>query len=158
MFTLTCSSYADGGTIPMQYVDRGAGGKNISPAFTWDDPPVTTKSFAFSIVDPHPVARNWVHWLVIDIPFRERELTEGASRSPALPPGAKELRNTSNSIGYAGPAPPKGSGAHPYVATVYALNVPMIDLPVDTTLSRFTRAIEGKVIAEASVRGMFEVR
>jgi Raf kinase inhibitor-like YbhB/YbcL family protein len=159
MFTLTCSSYADGSAIPNRFADLDIpGGKNISPGFTWEDPPVSTKSFAISIVDPHPVARNWIHWLIIDIPFRERSLPEGASRSSALPPGSRELKNTSNTLGYAGPSPPKGTGAHPYVATLYALNVQMVNLPADTTLSQFLRAIEGKVIAEATMKGMFEVR
>jgi phosphatidylethanolamine-binding protein (PEBP) family uncharacterized protein len=73
MFTLKCSSYADGGTIPLRFAHRSVqGGENVSPGFSWEDPPPGTKSFALSIMDPHPVANNWVHWFVIDIPFQER--------------------------------------------------------------------------------------
>ena len=159
MFTLTCTSYENNGNIPIRHVHRTVrGGENVSPGFRWDDPPVTTKSFAFSIVDPHPVAKNWVHWFVIDIPFRERGVAEGASRTHALPIGAKELLNTYNELGYGGPAPPKGSGVHPYVATVYALNVPSLSLPKDAALSRFLSAMEGSVIAEATMTGLFEQR
>ena len=159
MFTLRCTSYADDGDIPTKYAHTTVkGGKNISPGFTWDDPPVSTKSFALSIVDPHPVAKNWVHWFLIDIPFRERSLPEGASRSHTLPQGAKELMNTYDELGYGGPAPPKGSGMHPYVATLYALNVASLSLPKETLLTQFLRAIEGKVIAEAVVTGNYEQR
>jgi phosphatidylethanolamine-binding protein (PEBP) family uncharacterized protein len=58
-------------------------------------------------------------------------------------------------MGYGGPAPPKGSGVHPYVATLYALNEPSLHLSKDVTLTEFLRAIEGKVIAEASMTGNF---
>lgn len=157
MFTLTSQSYKDKETIPTKYAHASvAGGKNVSPSFSWNDPPINTKSFAFSIIDPHPIARNWVHWFVINIPFRERGLTEGASRSDSLPAGAKELINSFNELGYGGPAPPKGSGVHPYVATVYALNVEMLDLGTSTPLSKFQRALDGKVIAEATITGYYE--
>lgn len=159
MFTLTCTSYADNAGIPVRYAHRKIkGGENISPGFTWTDPPVQTKSFALSIVDPHPVARNWVHWLVIDIPFRERTFPESASRTGRFPSGAKELQNSYDEPGYGGPAPPSGSGVHPYVATVYALNTPALGLPKETTLIRFMKAIEGKVIAEATMTGVFEMK
>ena len=159
MFSLRCTSYPDGGDIPLRYAHTSVqGGRNVSPGFTWEDPPISAKSFALSIVDPHPVADNWVHWFVVDIPFRERSLPEGASRTHLLPGGAQELMNTYNELGYGGPAPPKGSGVHPYVATVYALNVPTLGLSKSTPLSKFLRAIEGKVIGEASVTGNHEQR
>lgn len=157
MITLTCGAYGPGATIPLKYVHGMVpGGKNISPAFTWGDPPVSTKSFALTIVDPHPVAKNWLHWCMIDIPFRERGLPEGASRSHLVPPGAKELLSTYGEAGYGGPAPPAGSGVHPYVATVYALNVPVLKLDKDAGLAKFLRVIEGKIIEEASMTGNFE--
>ena len=157
MFTFSCTSYADKSEIPLKYVHRSVvGGKNISPGFTWTDPPTSTKSFALSILDPHPVAKNWVHWLVINIPFRERRLVEGASRTNSLPPGAKELMNSFSELGYGGPAPPPGSGQHPYVATLYALNVESLNLPVDCNLRQFEKAIDGKVIAETSLTGYYE--
>jgi len=157
MFTLTCLSYKDGMPIPPAYAHHTVkGGRNLSPGFRWEDPPRETKSFALSIIDPHPVADNWVHWFAIDIPFREREIREGASGTARMPAGAKELLNSYNEKGYGGPAPPKGSGVHPYVATLYALNVPSLPLGRDTVLSAFLRALEGNVIAEAAMTGTYE--
>ena len=154
---LVCLSYGDGASIPLVHAHRNVkGGRNVSPAFRWEDPPTSTRSFAFSIIDPHPVARNWVHWLLVNIPFRTRELPEGCSRSASLPAGIREMVNTFGERGYGGPAPPAGSGPHPYVATLYALNVEGLTLGDDTPLSRFLREIEGKVADEASVRGVFE--
>lgn len=154
---LVCLSFGDGASIPLVHAHgKVRGGRNLSPGFRWEDPPVSTKSFALSIIDAHPVARNWVHWLLVNIPFRTRELPEGCSRSAALPAGIREMMNTYGERGYGGPAPPAGGGEHPYVATLYALNVEAIMLGEDMPLSRFLREIEGKVADEAGVKGMFE--
>ena len=151
---ITSAAFSDKGTIPLVHVMPGAGGKNISLPLQWSEVPPGTKSLALAIVDPHPVANNWVHWLVINIPPEVRELPAGASRQH-MPPGAVELRNSFGEIGYGGPQPPKGSGDHPYVVTLYALNVPALDLPVQTGLAAFQKALAGKVLATATVTGMF---
>jgi Raf kinase inhibitor-like YbhB/YbcL family protein len=151
---LTSAAFKDGGKIGIQYVMPGAGGKNLSIPLDWQNAPAGTQSFALSIVDPHPVARNWVHWLVINIPSQTAVLTEGASKKN-MPAGAVELRNSFGDVGYGGPQPPPGSGDHPYVVTLYALSVDKLDVPANTTLAAFNKALEGKVLASASVTGMF---
>jgi hypothetical protein len=151
---ISSSGFKDKGKIPIQYVMPGAGGKNISIPLTWKNIPAGTKSFALSIVDPHPVAQNWVHWLVINIPKDVTFLEEGASRKK-MPPGSLELKSSFGDMGYGGPQPPKGTGDHPYVVTLYALNVEKLELGVDTSLSAFKKAIEGKVIESAFVTGMY---
>jgi hypothetical protein len=157
MFTLHCTSYADGETIPLRCVyHRVKGGENRSPGIEWSDPPSNTRSFALTIIDPHPVARNWVHWIVWDIPFQVRGLPEGASRTEKLPAQCREAVNSFNEMGYGGPVPPPGSGRHPYVMTLYALNVPSLPLRKDVSLGEFLRKTEGKVIEEASMTGYYE--
>ena len=151
---LTSTAFTDGGKIPVSHVMPGAGGKNISLPLSWTDAPAGTKSFALSIVDPHPVARNWVHWLVINIPPDVHSLEAGAS-GKKMPPGALELQNSFGEPGYGGPQPPRGTGDHPYVATIYALSVPHLDLAGHTTLAAFQQALEGKVLASASTTGYF---
>jgi len=151
---ISTSAFKDGGKIPIQYVMPGAGGKNISIPLSWKDVPSGTKSFALSVVDPHPVAQNWVHWLVINIPPNVTSLGEGASRK-RMPPGSIELKNSWGDIGYGGPEPPKGTGEHPYVITLYALKVEKLDLKPSTSLSAFKKAIEGKIIGSASITGKY---
>ena len=151
---ISCSAFKDGEKIPTQYVMPGAGGKNISMPLTWRNVPAGTKSFALSIVDPHPVAQNWVHWIVINIPANVSSIDEGASRKK-MPPGSAELKNSFGDIGYGGPQPPKGTGDHPYVVTLYALNVEKIELGANTSLPIFKKAIEGKVIGTASTTGKY---
>ena len=151
---ISSTAFKDAGKIPIQHVMPGAGGKNISIPLTWRNAPLGTKAFALSIVDPHPVAQNWVHWLVINIPPQVTSIEEGASRKK-MPPGSVELKNSFGDIGYGGPQPPKGTGDHPYVITLYALSVERLDLGVNTSLSAFKKAIEGKVIESGSITGMF---
>jgi Raf kinase inhibitor-like YbhB/YbcL family protein len=147
-------AFKDGEKIPIQYVMPGAGGKNISIHLTWKNIPQGTKSFTLSIVDPHPVAQNWVHWLVINIPAQVSSIEEGASKKK-MPKGSVELQNSWRDIGYGGPEPPKGTGDHPYVVTLYALNAEKLDLGANTSLSAFKKAIEGKVIGSASITGKY---
>ncbi|MFA6456748.1 MAG: YbhB/YbcL family Raf kinase inhibitor-like protein [Bacteroidota bacterium] len=153
---ITSSAFQDKHSIPTKYAYQGVeGGKNVSLPLSWSDVPVGTVSFALSIIDPHPVAKNWVHWFVINIPNHIKGLPEGAS-GQLMPKLSKELMNTYGTLGYGGPEPPKGSGAHPYVVTLYALNIATLDLPERTSLSEFTKALEGKTIASTSITGMFE--
>jgi Raf kinase inhibitor-like YbhB/YbcL family protein len=151
---LSSDGFKDGGKIPTQYVMPGAGGQNVSVPLTWGNPPAGTQSLALSMVDPHPVARNWVHWLVIDLPATSNAIPEGASRKK-MPPGAVELKNSFGDVGYGGPQPPRGTGDHPYVITVYALSVPRLDLSKNTSLAAFKESLAGKVLAQASITGYY---
>src|SRR5512139_2272561 len=96
---ITSTAFKDGEKIPIQYVMPGAGGKNISVPLSWKNIPPGTKSFALSMVDPHPVAQNWVHWLVINIPASATSLEEGAS-GKKMPRESIELKNSFGEMGY----------------------------------------------------------
>lgn len=151
---ISSTAFKDGEKIPTQYVMPGAGGKNISIPLAWKDAPAGTKSFCLSIVDPHPVAQNWVHWLVINIPAQVTSIEEGAS-GKKMPKGSMEVKNSFGETGYGGPQPPKGTGEHPYVVTVYALSVEKLNLGASPSLSAFKKAIEGKVLGSATITGKY---
>jgi len=151
---ISSAAFKDGEKIPIQYVMPGAGGKNISVPLSWKNIPSGTKSFALSVVDPHPVAQNWIHWLVINIPANVASLEEGATRKK-MPPGSVEVKNSFGDIGYGGPQPPKGTGDHPYVFTLYALSVEKLDLGTNTSLSTFKKALGGKILESATLTGKY---
>ena len=151
---ITSSAFPDGGKIPLPYVMPGAGGQNISVPLSWSGAPADTKSFALAMVDPHPIARNWVHWLVIDLPKDSTSIPEGAS-GKKMPPGAQELKNSFGEPGYGGPQPPRGSGDHPYVFTLFALKVEKLDLGANTSLAAFKKALEEKTLGSATITGKF---
>ncbi len=131
------------------------GGRNVSIPYSWNLAPTGTKSFALTLVDQAPAANKWVHWMVIDIPPDAMRLPEGASGTELMPTGARELHNTYGSVGYGGPEPPAGTGAHPYVATLYALDVPTLDVPANATLAQFNQAIAGHVVVSQTCTGRF---
>ncbi|MGQ9689040.1 MAG: YbhB/YbcL family Raf kinase inhibitor-like protein [Desulfobaccales bacterium] len=151
---LTSAAFQDGGKIPQDYVMPGAGGKNISLPLKWSGAPAGTQSFALALVDPHPVAKNWVHWLVINLPAATSGLEAGASGSK-MPSGAVELHNSWGKPGYGGPQPPPGTGDHPYEVTLYALKVAKLDLKAATKLTEFQKALEGKVLGTAKITGYY---
>ena len=142
---LSSPAFKDHGSIPGEYARPVAGGHNVSIALKWTGAPQGTKSFALSIVDQHPVARKWVHWMVINIPPETMSLPEGAS-GKNMPPGAIEMRNSFGEAGYGGPQPPKGTGPHPYVITIYALKESRLELNPNATLADFENAIKGKTL------------
>ena len=152
---ISTPAYEHQGQIPQKYVMPGAGGDNVSVPLSWSGAPADTKSFALSMVDPHPVANNWIHWLVINIPADVTSLEEGASGS-SMPERCAELANSFGKPGYGGPQPPKGTGEHPYVSTIYALSVNSLDLGAKASLDEFKKALEGKVLDQAEVTGVFE--
>ncbi len=149
------TTYQENEKMLAKYANEGvAGGENTSPPFRWEDAPEGTKSFALSIVDHHPIAQEFIHWLVINIPSSASSVEEGAS-GDGMPAGSKELSTTYGTPEYGGPRPPAGTGDHPYETTIYALNVEELDLAEDSTIDEFLEAIEGKVLAKASLTGMF---
>lgn len=150
------SSYEDGTRMPDSYANFGvAGGENLSPPFSWGDFPANTQSFALAMVDRHPVAHDFVHWLVIDLPVAVNSLAEGASTAGSLPSGAKELLTTYGRAGYGGPRPPAGTGDHGYETTIYALAVATLDLIQQADYQAFLMAVQGQVLADAAQTGVY---
>lgn len=147
------SDFPPGGTVPRRFWSPGAGGENLSPPLRWSGVPAGTESFALTVEDLSPVANDWAHWLVVNIPGRTRSLPAGASGAKALPPGSKELVNSFGYAGYGGPEPPPGTGRHPYRFTLYALRVRRLNLPPDAGLSGLRAALAGKVLARAELTG-----
>jgi len=155
---LFCPVLLSGKYFPTKCARRGVkGGQNISPPLVWTDVPAGVQSFALSIVDLHPIANNWVHWLVANIPPTRREIAERASGiRDAMPPGALEFRNSFGDIGYGGPQPPRGSGAHIYEITIYALSLEAVSLGPYAPLEELLEKIRPHIVATAVTSGTFE--
>ena len=135
MNAFTLKSDELGGQFTSQYFynDWGAGGENLSPQLKWEHTPEGTKSFAITMYDPAaPTGSGWWHWVVFNIPGHINQLATGAgSTKPELmPAGAVSSLTDFGKPGYGGPVPLPGSGFHPYIVTVHALNT---ILPLDAT-------------------------
>ena len=154
MLTLSSPAFEAGGLIPVEYANTAvAGGQNVSIPYEWGSVPEGTKSLALVIVDRHPVAHHWVHWMVTAIPG-DSFIPAAEGIGYAMPAGSVEHPNTSGGIGYGGPQPPKGSGNHEYEATLYALDVASTD-PRAGTLAEFNASIDGHVLGAVSYSGLF---
>ncbi len=153
-----CPALLSGKYLPTKYAHRNVkGGQNISPVVGWTDVPEGTQSFVLTVIDRHPVAKNWVHWYVINIPSSIREIPERASGVyHGMPDGCMELRNSYGDNGYGGPFPPRGTGPHSYEFTVYALNVPSLSLGPFATAHECSAAMHGHILGSASATGTFE--
>jgi Raf kinase inhibitor-like YbhB/YbcL family protein len=140
---LTSPAFQDGQEIDQKY---GKKNDNISVPLTWEDAPEGTKSFALSCVDHHPVAQNYIHWMVINISPDVTELPENAAAGH-MPLGSLEL------VPYAGPFPP--SGTHEYTFTLYALDASSLDLADGARLETFEEAVRKHRLESATLIGTF---
>jgi hypothetical protein len=153
-----CTALLSGKFFPTRSAHRRVkGGENLSPPVAWTDVPAGTQSFVLTIFDRHPVAHNWLHWCIINLPASMRELTEGASGvRERMSEGSLEIRNSYGDAGYGGPNPPRHSGPHNYEITVYALSTPSLPLGPLASSEECLDAMKRHVLARASVVGVFE--
>lgn len=148
-------SYPNGAPIPAKFATKQGGGENVSFGLKWQPLPAA-QSYALLFDDRAPIARNWVHWLVVDIPITVTEIPEGASRTDQMPQGSRELITSWGQAGYDGPQPPVGSGNHQYEATLFALDTATLNIPENPSRMEFMAAVEKHAIAQESWSGYFQ--
>ena len=130
----------------------GCSGKNMSPQLTWENAPKETKSFAITIYDPDaPTGSGWWHWVVFNIPKNTKQIFTDASALGALPKGSIQSKTNFGKSEFDGACPPKGSSAHGYVTTVYALDVEKLNLDKDANPALVGFMINSHVIAKSSI-------
>lgn len=135
---LQSPAFENGQEMAQRY---GKKAQNVSPPLGWDGAPEGTVSFALAFVDIHPVARDYVHWLVADISPHLDSLPEGAGGGSNS--GFTEVKP------YIGPFPP--SGTHDYEFTLYALRSDRLGVQPGVTLQQFRQAAEQNSLATATL-------
>jgi Raf kinase inhibitor-like YbhB/YbcL family protein len=152
---VTSTSIKEGGTIGMDYVFTGCGGKNRSPQLSWSGAPKETKSFAITCFDPDaPTGSGYWHWVAFDIPASVTSVEEGAGTDKS-PAGGHSGYSDYGFASYGGPCPPKGDRAHRYVFTVYALDVPATGADAKCTGATCVFKMRGHVLAAGEITGTF---
>ena len=142
-FTITSPAFADGQPVPKQFT---CDGNDAPPPITADGVPEGTRSFAVIVDDPDAPRGTFTHWLAYDIPV---------DGNPLRATAGKALRNDFGRQGYGGPCPPPGHGAHRYYFTVYAVDVPALDVPGDSR-DDLEAALKGHTLAKARLMGRYE--
>jgi Raf kinase inhibitor-like YbhB/YbcL family protein len=152
-----CPVLLSGKYFPTKYAHKDVkGGQGLSPPVSWGDVRKGVGSFALTMTDKHPSARNQIHWFVINIPDSTRELVEGASGILLrMPSGSMELRNSFGDTLYVGPQPAPGSGRHQYEITVHALDVSSLRLGPYAPLEQSMPEMKKHVIDSASIEAGF---
>jgi Raf kinase inhibitor-like YbhB/YbcL family protein len=145
-FALTSSAFVQGKPIPARYTCDGL---DISPPLAWSDAPGGTQSFALIMDDPDAPGGTWVHWVLFNLPAQTRQLEERAA------PQAVQGRNSWGRPGYGGPCPP--SGTHRYFFRLYALDT-LLQLPAGAGKEQVLRAMQGHILAQAELMGVYARR
>jgi Raf kinase inhibitor-like YbhB/YbcL family protein len=146
-FTLTSSTFEDGGMIPE---DCTCDGTNRSPALQWGGAPLNTQSFVLIADDPDAPKGVFTHWLLFDIPKAVQTLDAGQPLVGIV--GINDFQQQ----GYSGPCPPESDPAHGYRFTLYALDVSTIDLGQRVTRREVEGAMHDHVIAQAQLTGRYQ--
>ena len=149
---LTSRAFQNEGTIPDKCSKLDG---NISPALSWTGVPEGTTSLALIVDDPDAPGGAFVHWLVYGIQTGTTELPEHVGPVKELRNGARQGVNGFGGLGYGGPQPP--SGTHRYVFHLYALDTDT-DMPAGLDRQELDGAIEGHVIEEAQLMGLYQHR
>jgi hypothetical protein len=168
---ISSPAFQDGGRIPVEY---SCWGDNVSPALEWSGVPAGAESLALLVTDPDAgpalgASTNvgFAHWIVFDIPPGKTGYAQDRPGGETLPDGARQGRNDfgqfsapgqvlpgrppTKVLGYDGPCPP---AEHHYAFTLYALDT-TLGLPPGAELADVLTAMEGHVLAQAQVIGLF---
>jgi Raf kinase inhibitor-like YbhB/YbcL family protein len=142
---LTSDAFDDGEPIPQRYT---CDGDDLSPPLAWPVVPDEARSLALIVHDADAPSGDFVHWLAWAIDPASGRLDEGV-------PAPAQGTNGFGRLGYAGPCPPPGHGAHRYSHRLYAL-ASELDLEPGAAREQLEEAMEGRVIAEAQLIGTYE--
>lgn len=147
------------GQMSINQVFNGFGcrGKNISPEFEWENVPKGTKSFAITIYDPDaPTGSGWWHWVVFNIPKSTKKIVSNASALNLLPKGTIQSKTDFGKNEFGGACPPKGSKAHTYIATIYALDVEKLGVDKNAAPALVGFMLNSHTIEKSSIVAYYE--
>lgn len=142
---ITSTAFDHEGKIPARYT---CDGDDVNPPLVVSDVPSAAKTLALIVDDPDSPTGTWLHWSAWNIPAGVREITEGA-----LPATAMEGTTTFDETGYGGPCPHQGE--HRYFFRLYALDSEL-DLAPGALREALERAMEGHILAEATLMGRYK--
>ncbi|XGV98573.1 MAG: YbhB/YbcL family Raf kinase inhibitor-like protein [Leptolyngbya sp. BL-A-14] len=134
-------------TIPKRYTSDG---ENVSPSLEWSGLPSGTQQLAIICHDPDaPLPLGFTHWLLYNIPPTVQQLAEAGGDQ------FTEGINSSNEVGYTGPAPPQGHGMHHYYFWLYALDTEL-ELKPGLHREQILNAIADHVLEQARLVGLYQ--
>jgi hypothetical protein len=104
----------DGDTIPPKYT---CDGDNTNPPLAFSEIPEGARSLVLIVDDPDAPAGLFTHWTVFNMSPAALQVPDNG-----LPMTGKQGATDFGNIGYGGPCPPSGGGAHRYCFRLFALD------------------------------------
>jgi Raf kinase inhibitor-like YbhB/YbcL family protein len=158
-FTLSSSSFKDGERLPTKMAGNNKSnpncvGENISPEFSWANPPEGTKSFALLMFDPEGRPPGGVsHFVAYGIPASVTGFAEGELSKP----GDKYVGGTSTMklSNYFGPCTPPGAPHH-YTFILMATDLEPTALKPGLTRDEVIKELDGHVKVATGIIGTFQ--
>lgn len=154
---ITSTAFDQGQPIPRRHTGEGV---DVNPPLSWSGAPEGAKNFALICDDPDaPTPEPWVHWVIYNLPGDSTGLPEGVPKQKVVtsPISATQGVNSwpGSNVGYRGPMPPPGHGAHRYGFRLYALDK-ALDLKPGLTKDDLLKKIKDHTLAEAQLTGTYE--
>jgi Raf kinase inhibitor-like YbhB/YbcL family protein len=143
-FELTSPDFTEGRQLPVMSSCDSAG---TAPGLVWSGAPAGTKSFALTCIDPDAPRRDFIHWIVYDMPASATAILPGGR----LPAGSRELASDYGRQGFGPACPP--SGTHRYIFTLYALNTDKLS---SASRDDFFKAVKKAQIGTAILTGLYK--
>src|ERR1700704_220052 len=157
-FTITSSSFKDGERLPTKMAGNNKTnpncvGENVSPAFSWANPPEGTKSYVLMMFDPEGRPPGGVsHWVAYGIPVSVTGFAEGeVSKQTDKYVGGKSTINLPH---YFGPCTPPGAPHH-YTFTLISTDLKPKALSAGMARDELIKALDGHAKGATGLIGTF---
>lgn len=122
-------------------------GLNVNPELKIYGIPDNAVSLAIILDDPDATNGDWSHWVVWNIDPKTSNIAENT-----IPEGAVLGKTDFGDNKYGGPCP--AVGTHRYFFHLYALDT-NLDIPQNSTKADLLKAMEGHLIAETELMGVY---
>lgn len=148
ILALSSPAFQNNGAIALNYTCKGEG---LIPPLLISSQVEGAKSYALLMHDTESANGDAVHWLLWNIPAGTTMID-----STALPAGTVQGITSFGSATYTSPCPAAGSGKHRYVFEIYALGK-QLDLPAGSNRDALMLAMNGNLLEQADLTGIFEI-
>lgn len=151
---LTSAVIEEGAHVPVRFT---CDGEDVSPPLEVAGVPADAKSLAVVLDDPDAPSGTFVHWLIWNLPADLAQLPGGVAGEPTVRGIGADVHQGTNSfgkVGYGGPCPPRGRGAHHYRFQLYALDA-MLSLDAGARRDALDRAMAGHILASDTLTALY---
>ena len=145
-FDLKSAAFENGGALDPSFTADEEDA--VAPPLEWTAPPPGTQELVLVVEDPDaPSPEPLCHWLVWGLAPQKGQLLEGE-----VPP--RVGKNSYQNSEWLLPDPPTGHGPHDYVFQLFALDLPLVQMP-GAGRGEIVEAMEGHVLAVALLTGTY---